>query len=155
MIAEAREFFRTGKGKNVAIALAAVALVVFIWSVIANLGADEAVQFSRGRVFICAETKKPYNVELNPDMKIPYDSPHSGKKTGYPAEMCYWTKDGKPKEDPTPVLMNSYANQPEPTFCPDCGRLVTIRNPYAEAGAKPPPTAEELKSRNRTGTSGS
>src|SRR5687768_6876943 len=151
MIAEAREFFRTGKGKNVAIGLVLIGVCVCIWSAVSNLGADEATAAARGRVFICSETNKTYNVELHPDMKIPYDSPHSDKPTGFPAEMCYWTKDGKIKEDPTPVLINSYVNKPDPTFCPDCGRMVSIRNPGPEAGSRPPPTQAEWKSRNAKG----
>jgi hypothetical protein len=151
MIAEAREFFRTGKGKNVAIVLVVIGLCVCIWSAVSNLGADEATAAARGRVFICSETNKTYNVELHPDMKIPHDSPYSDKPTGFPAEMCYWTKDGKIKEDPTPVLINSYVNKPDPTFCPDCGRMVSIRNPAPEAGSRPPPTLAEWKSRNAKG----
>jgi hypothetical protein len=151
MIAGAREFFRTAAGKNVAIGLVVLGVAICIWSAIQNFSGDEAYNLARGRVFICAETKKPYNVELFPGMKIPYDSPHSGKPTGYPAELCYWTKDGKSKEDPTPVLLNSYTNQPEPTFCPDCGRMVVMRNPFAETGAKPPPTQAEFKPRNNRG----
>jgi hypothetical protein len=151
MIAGAREFFRTAAGRGVAIGLVALGIVVCVWSFMSFMR-DEAYDLARGRVFICAETKKPYSVTLNEHMKIPYDSPHSGKPTGYPAELCYWTKEGKPKEDPTPVLLNSYINQPEPTFCPDCGRLVTLRNAFAEPGAKPPPTEAEFKARNNRGT---
>ena len=136
---------RTSSGRNVAIAAAVVGLGVCVWSIASNFGDDEATALAKGRVFICAETKKPFSIELTADMKIPCDSPHSGKPTGYPAEMCYWTKDGKTKEDPTPVLMNGYVNLPEPTYCPDCGRMVTVRNPYPEPGSRPPPTAAEAK----------
>src|SRR5215203_5757959 len=107
MIAQAREFFRTGAGKYAAMGLVVIALGICAWSIVSNLGADEAFALSSGRVFICSEAKKPYNVTIKAGMKIPYDSPFSGKPTGYPAELCYWTKDGKIKTDPTPVLMNS------------------------------------------------
>jgi hypothetical protein len=146
-----REFLKTSVGKNVAIAAAIIGLGVCVWSIASNFGDDEATALSKGRVFICAETKETYNVELSAGMKIPYDSPYSGKPTGFPAEMCYWTKDGKIKQDPTPVLINGYVNQPEPTFCPDCGRIVTVRNPFPEPGSRPPPTQAEWKSRNAGG----
>jgi len=74
----------------------------------------------------------------------------SGKNTGYEAELCYWTKDGKPKETPTPVLLNIYKGIKGPTFCPDCGRLVVGHNPPAMEGAKPPPTKDEYTPRYRS-----
>ena len=65
-----------------------------------------------------------------------------------------WTKDGKIKQDPTPVLLNEYAGKPGPTFCPDCGRRVVAHNPPPVIGAKPPPTKEEYAKRqaDRTGS---
>ena len=150
MIAGAREFFRTPAGKGVAVGLVCIGLAACVWSIISNLH-DDASALSRDRVFICSETGKPFNIELTPGTKIPAPSPYSGKNTGYPAEPCYWTKDGKPKEEPTWVLLNTFAKKPEPTFCPDCGRLVRPLNPPPQPGQRPPPTQEEMKNRRGGG----
>ncbi len=143
MIAGVREFFRTSGGKAVAVALAGVALVVFFFSVRSNLGDSEAAANSKDRLFICAQTGKAFHEELEIGMQIPVQSPYSGKATGYEAELCYWTKDGQIKNDPTPVLLNSHAGKAEPTFCPDCTRRVTALNPAPSAGQRPPPTQSE------------
>jgi hypothetical protein len=143
MIAEAREFFRTGKGKNAAIGLVIVALGVCAWSIWGTLGDGEAAQMSAERVFVCTETGKAFDLELKAGMKIPVRSPHSGKDTGYPAELCYWTADGKVKEDFTAVALNEQLGKWGPTYCPDCGRLVVRYNPKPTDGSKPPPKKGE------------
>ena len=76
---------------------------------------------------------KAFRYEIKIGDSVPVKAP-SGEKSGYPAELCYWTKDGQPKEDPTPVLLNQYVGKSGPTFCPDCGRLVVNHNPVAVAG---------------------
>ncbi len=78
-------------------------------------------------------------------MHIPVKSPFTGKETGYKAELCFWTKDGSTKTDPTAVLMNDDVGKPGPTFCPDCGRLVVHHNPVPGPHSKPPPTREEYE----------
>jgi hypothetical protein len=95
---------------------------------------------------VCAQTGKAFTVELKDGLSIPVRSPYSGQQTGYPAELCYWTKDGKPKDEPTAVLLNSWVGKRGPTFCPDCGRLVVGRNPEPAPDRKPPPTREEYQS---------
>jgi len=97
-------------------------------------------------MFIDAKTGKPYSIELKEGMPFPAPAP-SGGNTGYPAEKCYWTKDGKEKKDPTYVLLNRFVAKPEPTFCPDCGRLVVGHNPRPGDGVRPPPTQEEYSKR--------
>lgn len=82
-------------------------------------------------------------------MTYPVKCPDTGKETGYEAELCYWTKDGHPKDEPIPVLLNKYKGDPGPTFCPDCGRLVVYHNPLAVEGHTPPPTEEEYRARAR------
>ncbi|MFH1419103.1 MAG: hypothetical protein ABII12_12570 [Planctomycetota bacterium] len=78
---------------------------------------------------MCAETGKLFPHDLKTGETWPVMSPHSTKKTGFPAEKCYWTKDGKRKETPTYVILNHYLNKPGDTICPDCGRIVIPHNP--------------------------
>jgi hypothetical protein len=144
MIEEVRQFFRTTTGQGVAIVLAVVALGLAVVSVRNNLGPSDASAFSRDRLFVCSETGKTFEYEVKRGDTIPVLSPHSGKKTGYQAEFCFWTKDGGTKPEPTPVLLNVYANKSGPTFCPDCGRLVRQLNPPPVPGVKAPPTQAEL-----------
>jgi hypothetical protein len=145
-----REFLNSNAGKGVTIAFILIALGVVFFSIKGSFGSSEIQNFANTRTFICAETLKPYQYELTATSKIPAPSPFSGKNTGYPAEMCYWTKEGKIRPTPYPVLLNSYRKLPEPTFCPDCGRLVTVRNPAPQSGAKPPPTEAEWKANPRS-----
>jgi hypothetical protein len=128
----------------VGISLLVVALLALVFSAWSNLvGDDPVTAASRDRTYICAETGKAFRHKLKAGDIVPIDSPHSGKRTGYPAELCYWTADGGTKPDPTPVLLNSYAGKSGPTFCPDCGRLVVGLNPPPVAGADPPPKQNE------------
>jgi hypothetical protein len=60
---------------------------------------------------------------------VPYTNPKTGTATLYPAESCYWTKDGKAKLEPTYVLVNEYVGKPGATTCPDCGHRVVPHNP--------------------------
>jgi hypothetical protein len=71
----------------------------------------------------------------------------SDGKRAWPAELCFWTKDGKAKGEPTPVLLNENLGKSEATFCPDCGRLVVGRNPPPAEGVKPPPTKTEYSTK--------
>lgn len=143
------EFLKSPKGRPVAIVfglLAAVAAVYMVWS---SIGPNEAVASSTDRIFICSETGKTFRRTLAIGDTVPVPSPHSGKNTGYEPELCYWTKDGKVKEDPTYVLLNQTAGRPGPTFCPDCSRLVVGLNPPAAPGMTPPPTKAEFDARPR------
>lgn len=132
-------------GKIVAITLFVCAIGVAIY-IIWNSLSPAAVTFERERIFVDSQTGKAFKHELKLGESIPVDAP-SGQKTGYPAELCYWTKDGQPKSDPTAVLLNSFIGKPEPTFCPDCGRLVVPHNPMAMPGMRPPPTQQEYEQR--------
>jgi hypothetical protein len=142
-----REFLETPAGKAIGVGLAIVAGALFWFSMKRNL-TNEAAALSRERVMMCSETLKSFKAELTDGSTFPMKSPHSGKKTGYPAELCYWTNEGTTKKEPTPVLVGHYLGKgDEPTFCPDCGRLVVPRNPSPGPGAKPPPTRAEYKPR--------
>jgi hypothetical protein len=145
MVERLREFLRTGGGRATAIALATIALIAAVLSARSNLGDSEAAAASQDRWFVCSETGKAFRVAVKPGMTQPIDSPYSGKKTGYQAALCYWTAAGGLKNDPTPVLMNESVGKKGPTFCPDCGRLVSPQNPPPMPGVKPPPTKAEYK----------
>ena len=134
-----------GKAITVCAALGVVALVVYL--IVVFSGSSDSARTLNKRWLVCTKTLKPYQVDLATIKEFPAPSPFSGENTGQPAELCYWTSDGQPKKDPTPVLLNKYRDLPEPTFCPDCGRLVVERNPGADPGAKPPMTREEYEAR--------
>jgi hypothetical protein len=127
------------------IAFATVAIAAAGYVVKDSLFSSPASR-SNDKIFVDSQTGRSFSHELVRGESIPVDAP-SGGKTGYPAELCFWTKDGQIKSDPTPVLLNSYLGKPEPTFCPDCGRLVLPNNPYPLPGSRPPPTRDEYEKR--------
>jgi hypothetical protein len=146
-VAVAREFMETPTGKRVAVGIGAIGVLAVLLMLRSALGPRQVVRESSRRVVICAKTGKSFTVTVEPGMSFPLQSSYSGEKTAYPAEMCGWTAGGEVASQPHAVLLNSWINQPEPTFCPVCGRLVVRHNPPAEAGAKAPPTEAELKAR--------
>lgn len=150
-----REFFNKPAGKAVAIALVVIGLGLAVWTIYSNFqpsAVDRAIISEQ--IFIDATTGKVFDYTLKRGDTIPVMAP-TGKKTGYLAELCFWTKDGKPKSTPTPVLLNSAIGKSGPTFCPDCGRLVVGRNPPAGPGMTPPPTKDEYeKSGNHSNSNG-
>jgi hypothetical protein len=147
MIEKLRQFLQSGAGKGVAVGVVAIGLIMAFMS-LRGVMTSEAEQASANRMFIDAETGKPFRFTLDVDTKIPTRAP-SGKDSGYPAEACFWTKDGKTKTEPTWVLINMWKGSSEPTFCPDCDRLVVGHNPQPAAGVSPPPTKEEYSKGNR------
>jgi hypothetical protein len=138
-----REFFQKPAGQAVAIVLLLLGLAAAWWSISGSM--ENPVDDANTRWFVDSTTLQPFRHELKAGEMIPVQAP-SGGKTGYLAELCYWTADGKVKEEPTPVLLNSSLGKSEPTFCPDCGRLVVGRNPPADASRRPPPKKEEMRS---------
>lgn len=146
-----REFMSSGAGKAVAGGVIALALFALLLSIRSTFRQSRAAEESRERLFICSQTLKTFDFELNRGATIPAISPYTGQPTGYPAELCYWTRDGGSKSTPTPVCLNAYRGIREPTFCPDCGRLVIGHNPVPSAGAAPPPLQEEYAARPRHG----
>jgi hypothetical protein len=136
-----------GKVAVVVAVLAGAALVMEARSYFR--GAEQEVG-NATRWFVDAETKQPFRQKLEMGMQVPVKSPFTKKAVGYPAELCYWTKDGKPRKDPTPVLLNADIGVDGPTFCPDCGRLVVGHNPAPEPAGKAPPTQAEYEQRRLT-----
>jgi hypothetical protein len=148
-MAGVREFLNStaGKATSIGVTLAAVILAVFM--VKGAVGENPAVESSTDRVFIDNETGQTFRHKIAIGEKSVVMSPFTHRETGVMPEPCYWTKDGKAKSTPTYVLMNSRKAkpEPEPTFCPDCGRLVVGLNPAPMQGSPPPPTKEEYEKR--------
>ncbi|MBL8876596.1 MAG: hypothetical protein JNM86_12445 [Phycisphaerae bacterium] len=74
--------------------------------------------------------------EVIPQFPLPADgkgypavNPKTGNRTIFPAEACYWTKDGKAKLDPNYVILNTWLGKKGPTRCPECGKTVVRGNP--------------------------
>jgi hypothetical protein len=133
-----------------AIAVIVIGVLVLFVAARSSFGPSSAAVHNGERVYICSESGKTFTYSPTPGAKLfPVRSPYSGKDTGYPAQLCYWTADGKIKKDPTPVLMNSYIGKKGPTFCPDCNRLVPVNNPVVTDGAPPPPTRDEYYARRK------
>ena len=146
-----REFLRSTGGRITAVALILIAAGALFFSMRGFFGRSEAASVASDRTYICAETGKPFQHTLARGERPPVDSPHSGKRTGYPAELCYWTADGHVADKPTPVLLNEYAGTKGPTFCKVCGRLVVGHNPFPHEGMTPPPTQAEYQATRLAG----
>jgi hypothetical protein len=121
--------------------LAMILLVVVIGRAVAARAQDPGV-LSRFRPVIDSETGKLYEeFRISEESAFPWRNPETGRDTLYPAEACFWTKDGGAKLEPTYVLLNSFAGREGPTLCPDCGKPVVAHNPLPpvellEAAAK-------------------
>ena len=140
-----------GKILGIAFSLAAVGMAVYVIMTFLNGDMPDTANYT---TYICSETGKSFRHKNEMGETIPIASPFSGKNTAYPAEACYWNSDGTTKKEPTWVLLNDAIGKNEPTFCPDCGRLVVGHNPRPVVGAKPPPTKVEYASRNSRLASG-
>ncbi len=79
--------------------------------------------------YMCSETMKTFERKPQMNETIPVLSPYTNSKTGYPAEKCFWTRDGKRKAEPTFLLLNEHRGKKGPTICPDCGKIVYPHNP--------------------------
>ena len=143
MLEKIRTFFQTKAGAATAGIIALLSLLLAVFAVKSSF-TSEAESLSTHRIYVDTNGK-PFKVTIEAGVSV--KAPDGGP--AYPAELCYWTKDGKVKDSPTAVLLNLYVNKPGPTFCPDCGRLVVPNNPFPLPGTKPPPTKEEYTARHR------
>jgi len=145
MSGSSQGFFQTGPGKIVAATVTLLCVAGASYVIYGAWRGNSAVAQANDRIYIDSETGQSFHVNLDSlvGQSIPIKSPYTGRNTGYPAELCYWTADGNIKSDPTPVLLNVLVGKPGPTFCPDCGRLVVGHNPRPTPGARPPPTRAE------------
>ena len=142
-----KQFLETTAGKASAVGLLLVALLMLY---LMSRNNNPAAKWAAERTFICSETNKPFQADLKIGMMVPIKSPYSGKDTGYPAELCYWTADGSVRKEPFPVLLKKSVDpKAGPTFCPDCGRLVVGHNPAPADGRSAPPTEVEYNAKRR------
>lgn len=92
-----------------------------------NAAAEDPVDTARW--FKCAEDGNDFAYVLKMGDKPPITCPKCKKETGFPAEACYWTRDGGVKDKPTYVILNKHLGKEGDTICPDCGRVVVGHNP--------------------------
>ncbi len=121
------------------LALAAIAAVLGAMILLRPDPRSVMKEESRLRPMIDAASGRVFTrYRMEDGQTIPFENPDTGQATLYPAELCFWTKDGKAKLDPTYVLLNEYVGKPGPTMCPDCGRRVVQHNaiPSAELMAE-------------------
>lgn len=138
MVEKIQAWLRTPAGRLAGLGLAVIAVGFLVWNLMSAFGEDPAAAATNTRVFIDSQTGKTFNVSIRDLQPLPLVTP-AGTKTGYPAEACFWTKDGGIKSEPTFVFVKEYAGIHEATYCPDCGRLVVQLNPSAMPGRTPPP----------------
>ncbi|GMV24844.1 MAG: hypothetical protein AMXMBFR58_08750 [Phycisphaerae bacterium] len=111
----------------VVVSIGLLGFVVLRYTLLAPLTTEEA---SRRASVVDAKTGKVYErYRMEEGEAYPWENPDTGERTLYPAELCYWTKDGKAKAEPTYVLLNELVGKPGKTICPDCGRVVVGHNP--------------------------
>jgi len=139
MLEKLRQFFQTKAGAATAGVLLILSLIVAFF-MLRGAFTTEAAAISSSRIYV---DEKGNSFRVTIKSGEPVKAPGGG--AAFPAELCYWTKDGKPKDTPTAVLLNGHVGKPEPTFCPDCGRLVVPHNPPPSVRKTPPPTQAEYK----------
>ncbi|CAN5810748.1 hypothetical protein BH11PLA1_BH11PLA1_21260 [soil metagenome] len=120
-----------GYGDYAKIVIACAALLAAGFLVYVQVFAGEDVQaLTRKRVMIDSEDHALFtDYTINIGDVRPFTNPKTGKHTLYPAEHCYWTREGGARYPGTPILLNEYLGRTEPTICPDCGRRVVFNNP--------------------------
>jgi hypothetical protein len=140
---KATPWYNTVAGKAGAIVVTALIVAAAVY---------EVIQYTRGdtpgdpnvSMYVDSQTGQAFPHRNAVGDVVPILSPYTNQLTGYPGVPCFWTKSGDLKTEPTWLILNSALGKPEPTFCPDCGRLVRPRQPAPKPGDKPPPTREEL-----------
>ena len=140
----ARQFLAGWGARVLSVAVCTASLFILCYMVRGLLKGNtpESASYT---TYICTETGQSFRHENKMGETLPIYSRFSGKNTGMPAEACYWTVDGKPKNDPTWVLLNEEIGKSGPTFCPDCGRLVVGHNPRHPAGHATSTNAIEIR----------
>lgn len=110
--------------------IVSVGLLAYVVIRATLFSAPDPGDVSRYRTVLDAETGELVRDFYVKDGTLyPWVNPKTGKATLFPPELCFWTKDGKAKTEPTYVLLNELAGKPGKTICPDCGREVVGHNP--------------------------
>ena len=115
-----------------AIVGAVVGVGVLAWAIASSslFARDPMVDAARLRPAVDVETGQRFpEFRMPNDDAPPWKNPSTGSETVWPAELCYWTRDGKATLQPTLVVLNEYLGQTGKTICPDCGREVVRHNP--------------------------
>jgi len=142
-----REFLASPTGRILGGVFLVACIGTAIYSAYSTVSSDAATLMSTQRMYMDSKTGQAFPHTLAMGDATPIDAP-SGGKTGFPAEACFWTKDGKIKTDPTWVLLEEYTKSPAtPTFCPDCSHRVVGLNPQPGPNDKPPQTKEQYELR--------
>jgi len=118
--------------RSVSVGAAVVSLALLGWVVARHtvLAEPNLGDLSKRRTVVDSKSGKVFDqYDIGEGSSWPWKNPESGENTLFPAEYCYWTKDGKAKLEPTAVLLNEFAGKSGETKCPDCGRRVVSHNP--------------------------
>ncbi len=111
-------------------AIVGVVLLVWVLATSSLFARDPMVDASRTRPAKDSESGADFRQFRMPsDDAPPWKNPSTGRETLWPAELCYWTRDGKATLTPTLVILGQYLGQTGNTICPDCGREVVRHNP--------------------------
>lgn len=137
MLERIRQFLTTGAGKIASIVIVVLMLGLVVYSYKSTFSND--FRIPDHFTYIDSESNRTFEFDRSEGMKSPVKSPFTGKMTGYPASPCYWTKDGKIRKEPFWVLANRTKGVQEPTYCPDCDRLVDEQANEPYPGTEPPP----------------
>lgn len=109
----------TGKKQAIMGVAGAILLVVAAILILTNLpGRSEAGEASRLRTLIDSKTSEVFeDFRIDEDQQPPYANPKTGNRTLYPAEACYWAKDGGAKLTPTYVFLREWIEPDAETMC--------------------------------------
>lgn len=125
------------KPVSIGIIVASVAaLTVIVTGQFSGVSGSQLAGLSEARTMIDAETLEVFvDFPVEPGTGAPFSNPETGEDTLYPAEECWWTEDGLVRTEPIYVLVKRNMGVDEPTYCPDCGRLVTPHNAFPDEEA--------------------
>jgi len=111
------------------IGVAVVLMLVACVLVYSSFRSGDPTADTNVRTGIDSVTGKTFDVRIVENDRFPWTNPDTGDRTLYPAEKCFWTRDGKATLKPTLVFVKAYAGINEKTICPDCGHEVRQHNP--------------------------
>lgn len=136
-----------GKGGPIFAALLLLVSGIGVYLAVFSKDGFSRLEEDTSNPFFIDEAGEVFRARLKVGVDVEIKNPKTGKP-GYRVEWCWWTKDGKPRTEPFPVLLQEYMGKPGPTFCPDCERLVVPHNPQIIEGL-PTPGLPPLRSEYR------